>query len=51
LRRVVSADEPQRIFENALRGHPPKLDLAEALVERMLDDGSQKQRATRPFRR
>jgi hypothetical protein len=45
LRRIASADEPQRIFENALRGHPPKLDLAEALVERMLDDGSQKQRA------
>jgi hypothetical protein len=43
--RRVGGDEPQRIFENALRGHPPKLDLVEALVERMLDDGSQKQRA------
>lgn len=43
--RRVGGDEPQRIFENALRGHPPKLDLVEALVERMLDDGSQKQRS------
>jgi hypothetical protein len=45
LRRVVTNDEPGRVFENALAGYPPRLDLAEALVERMLDDGSQKKRA------
>jgi hypothetical protein len=45
LRRVVAADEAKRVFDNALNGYPPRLDLCEALVERMLDDGSQKVRA------
>ena len=33
---------PERIFANALLGFPPDLDLAEALVERDLDDGAEK---------
>jgi len=40
--RVPCADEPARVFGNALAGYPPRLDLAEALVERELDDGSQR---------
>jgi hypothetical protein len=38
--RVKSADEPARVFENALAGFAPDLDLVEALVERDLDDRS-----------
>lgn len=34
-------DDTTRHFENALAGFPPDLDLAEALVLRTLDDGSQ----------
>ena len=34
-------DDTTRHFENALAGFPPDLDLAEALVLRALDDGSQ----------
>jgi hypothetical protein len=34
-------DDLTRHFENALAGFPPDLDLAEALVLRALDDGSQ----------
>jgi hypothetical protein len=45
LRRVTAQDEPQRVLENALAGYPPRLDLCEALIERMLDDGSQRKRA------
>jgi hypothetical protein len=33
--------DPTAIFENALRGYPPGTDLAQALVERALDDGSE----------
>lgn len=32
---------PERIFANALKGLAPDLDLAEALVERALDDGAE----------
>ena len=39
--RLVDPDDPTRQFENALAGFPPDLDLAEALVLRALDDGSQ----------
>lgn len=42
LRRARAEDEPTRVFENAIAGFPPGLDLAEALVERALDDGSQR---------
>ncbi|MDP6539317.1 MAG: hypothetical protein QF903_11175 [Planctomycetota bacterium] len=40
--REVDADDPDRLFANGLRGFPPDLDLAEALVERALDDGAQR---------
>jgi hypothetical protein len=43
--QVVSLKEdrdPDRLFRNALRGFPPDLDYAEALLERALDDGSQR---------
>ena len=33
--------DPERIFENGLAGMPPGLDVVEALVESMLDDGSE----------
>jgi hypothetical protein len=33
--------EPTRIFFNALAGFPPDLDLAQALIERELDNGAQ----------
>jgi len=44
LRRVPgkSLDDVERIFQNALAGFPPNLDMAEALVERALDDGAQR---------
>ena len=42
LQRVADHMDPTRIFENGLAGAPPDLDLAEALVERMLDDGSER---------
>lgn len=42
LRHAPDLEDPERIFENALAGFPPGLDLAEALVERALDDGSQR---------
>jgi len=38
--RLPDVDEDERVFANALQGLPPDLDLAEALVERALDDGS-----------
>lgn len=40
LLRVTAPDESLRIFENALAGFAPDLDLVEALVERELDDHS-----------
>jgi hypothetical protein len=41
LRRTAAWKDPARVFANALLGLPPDADLAEALVERALDDGSQ----------
>lgn len=41
LQRTRPLDEPERVFENALAGFSPDFDLAEVLVERALDDGSQ----------
>jgi hypothetical protein len=38
--RLPDAYDSARLFENALLGLPPGWDLAEALVERALDDGS-----------
>lgn len=38
---VEEPDDPDRLFANALAGYAPGLDLAEALVEMSLDDGSQ----------
>jgi hypothetical protein len=38
--RLPRAAEPERVFSNGLAGMPPDWDLAEALVERALDDGS-----------
>lgn len=35
-------DSPERVFELALRGLPPNADLVLALVERTLDDGSER---------
>ena len=37
--RTAEIADPERMFENALAGLPPRLDLAEALVLAMLDDG------------
>ena len=42
LSRVADVDEAGRTFRNGLRGFPPDLDLAEALVELRLDDGAQR---------
>jgi hypothetical protein len=42
VRRLAPRVDPERVFHNALAGVPPDLDLAEAIVERMLDDGSQR---------
>ena len=38
--RLPGHADPERIFENGLAGCPVNLDLAEAVLERMLDDGS-----------
>lgn len=38
----VQRDTAERSFERALAGLPPRLDLVQALVERALDDGSQR---------
>jgi hypothetical protein len=40
--RLGGEDDAERLFENALRGFPPDLDLAQALVERALDDGAER---------
>lgn len=42
LRRAKSWKDPERIFANGLRGISPDHDLARALVELALDDGSQR---------
>lgn len=39
---LTSEDDPEVLFENALLGLPPMIDLAEALVLRRLDDGSER---------
>ncbi|MBL8859485.1 MAG: hypothetical protein JNL28_13315 [Planctomycetes bacterium] len=44
--RLRASDELQRVFENALAGFAPDLDLCEALVERALDDRSYARAAT-----
>jgi hypothetical protein len=41
LRRTKAWKDPERVFRNGLRGFLPDLDLAEALVERALDDGAE----------
>ncbi|MFT5051740.1 MAG: hypothetical protein ACI8QZ_003160 [Chlamydiales bacterium] len=38
---VEDPDDPERLFNNALAGYAPQLDLAEALLEQALDDGTQ----------
>ena len=38
--RLPTEDDPARHFANALAGFPPELDLAEAIVISLLDDGS-----------
>ncbi len=38
----VQRDTPERAFGRALAGLPPRLDLVQALIERALDDGSQR---------
>lgn len=38
----VQRDTAERAFERALAGMPPRLDLVNALLERALDDGSQR---------
>lgn len=38
--RTADFEDPNRLFENALAGLPPRVDLAEALVLALLDDGS-----------
>jgi len=40
--RLAGEDDAGRLFENALRGFPPDLDLAQSLVERALDDGAER---------
>ena len=37
--RTADFQDPQRLFDNALAGLPPRVDLAEALVLALLDDG------------
>lgn len=39
--RLATYGDPLRMFRNALAGLPPDVDLAQALVERALDDGAQ----------
>jgi hypothetical protein len=41
LRSTGDPKDPDTIFRNGLAGFPPFLDLAEALVERALDDGAE----------
>ncbi|MDF1838404.1 MAG: hypothetical protein P1V35_11075 [Planctomycetota bacterium] len=38
--RVGDPGDPERIFQNGLAGFPPDLDLAEAICQSLLDDGS-----------
>jgi len=39
---LTNENDPEVLFENALLGLPPLIDLAEALLLRRLDDGSQR---------
>jgi hypothetical protein len=41
--KVADPDDPDRIFRNALAGAPPELDLAEAILVSLLDDGSRRE--------
>lgn len=38
--RVGDPQDPERVFKNGLSGFPPDLDLAEAICQSLLDDGS-----------
>jgi hypothetical protein len=40
--RTAPLEDPERTLQNVLAGLPPGLDLAEALVERALDDGAER---------
>ncbi|MFT5287113.1 MAG: hypothetical protein ACI8TQ_003289 [Planctomycetota bacterium] len=42
--RIVDDRNVERAFHNALEGFAPDLDLAEALLERWLDDGEERER-------
>lgn len=40
--RTADPLDPKQIFESAIAGYPPGYDLAEAIVTKQLDDGSQR---------
>jgi hypothetical protein len=40
--RTGERSDPERTFANALAGYPPRAGLAQALIERALDDGSRR---------
>jgi len=42
IERVGDPDDPERVFHNAFYGLPPGFDLAEAVVESILDDGEER---------
>lgn len=42
VQRTGNDRDPSRLFFNALAGFPPDLDIAQALIERALDDGEQR---------
>jgi len=46
VRRARGWNDPERTLRNALAGFAPDLDLAEALIERALDDGTQQKALT-----
>ncbi|MDF1797954.1 MAG: hypothetical protein P1V81_02165 [Planctomycetota bacterium] len=41
--RIGDERDPELLFENAMLGLPPLIDLAEAMLQQRLDDGSQRQ--------
>ena len=43
IERIADPSDPERIFQNALYGHPPGADLAEAVVTALLDDGTERE--------
>lgn len=44
--RTGDDHDPTTVFENAIRGYPPDADIAQALIERALDDGSEQKLLT-----